>query len=133
MVTRDQAEGVHRSWLADPIDTTDPLFQAHGIPGHLQMHDASARVVKIQTFTSRVRRQQHAGDASRERIDCCPPFPATQPSMQHERVGCDRALQVQERVAILGEHDDGFAPPRESTQQAGQRRELRFGGRGPGR
>ena len=126
-VARDERDGVHGALLADPIDAADPLFEPRRVPGQLVVHDDPAAPLKIQSLGRRVGGQQEPAGL----VEAClhgGALTRRQPAMQLQRGG-KRGRELQQRVAILGEDDDGLVA--DAVQQPAQAPLLRVhaGGR----
>jgi hypothetical protein len=120
-------DGVYPAPLADAIDAADSLLETRRIPRQLEIDHASAAVVQIQPFTSRVGRQQNPAPAVREIVEGGPPFIARQAAVQHQHRLPKRRAEMQQGVAEFGEDHDRL---RDTPQQPPQQQELGLTGAG---
>ena len=65
----EEANAVHRTLLAQPIDPADALLEAQWIPRQLDINHQAASVVQIQPLARGIGRNQHIDAAAIERID----------------------------------------------------------------
>ena len=57
---------MHLARLADPIDATDALLEAHRVPRQLEVHHEPAAMLQVEALAGRVRGEEHAEAAARE-------------------------------------------------------------------
>ncbi len=102
---RDQVKCVDAPALADSIDAADPLLEPHRIPRELEVDHAFDSAGE----GSALRRPRPWRAARRAVGECAergPPLLARHPAVDDRCVRSDLAVDVQKRVAILGEDDD---------------------------
>ena len=98
---------MHSARLADPIDTANSLLEAHWIPRQLEVDHDPGYVVKIEPLAGGIGGEEQPSVC--EHVQRLAAFVARQTAVNDRGARRDRALQVHERVAILGEHDERFA------------------------
>jgi hypothetical protein len=104
----NEVEGVDNPLLPDAIDASDPLLESARIPRQLEIHHHPATVVQVEPFGSGVGgKEDDAGRRSEDTKDVRA-FLTPQSAMKDGRGPRHRALDVQQRVAILGEDHDGL-------------------------
>ena len=116
----DQQDLVDRPALAETIDTTGPLSKPRQGPRQLEVHNRSAAPVQVQSFRRRVGGEQDQTPLVEGTLGLAS-LPRAHPAVEQHRgmpLARERALEVHERVAVLGEHDQWLAgPPREPEQE----------------
>jgi hypothetical protein len=111
---RDQVQGVDGPLLSDAIDASDPLLEAARIPRQLEVDDHPAAVVQVEPFGGGIGRKQHYAGRRPEHSQHLGALLTAEAAVKEGDGPRDRALDVQQRVAILGEDHDRLA---RATQQ----------------
>ena len=108
----DEVPKVARQWLADAVDTTEPLLDAVGVPRKVVVHH-EVRYLEIHTLAGSVGRDEDP----HERVDAeavldLSTFLASHATVdRHDRLGPTKFVpdtlgDVGERVLVLGEDDE---------------------------
>ena len=127
---RDKVQRVHRARLPYPIDAAHALFEPQRRPRKLQVDDQTAARVQIQPFARRIGREQHSGSAVRECARGAPPLQRRHAAVhRHDRYR-QPPDEVAQRVAVLGEDQDGLP---DAAEQADEHGNLALSGGRPSR
>ena len=108
---------MNRPLLADAIHAADALLEPHGVPGQLEVDDEAAALLQVQAFAGGVGGEQHARAPAGERADGVGPLEAVHAAVQDGRIRAGLRAQRFERVAKLGEDDDGLVDAREDPPE----------------
>ena len=118
----NQMKDMHGAALADSIDPANALLESHRIPRQFQIDDETARLLEIEPFAAGIRREQETAAAARELFDGRKPFVAGHSPVKRHGRGPKRCLDVQQRVAILREHNRWFVYAPKKPRQRGDLR-----------
>src|SRR5918993_145861 len=92
--------------LADSIDTSDPLLETRRVPWQLVVHDEATLAVQVQPFRGGIGGQQQSAVLVELRRHARA-LARGQAALRVPR-GRRPRREVDQRVAVLGEDDDGF-------------------------
>ena len=136
-VARDERHGVHASSLSEPVDASYALLEPQRRPGHFEVDNEPAAMMKVQSFAGRVGCQQQRSAAARESAELRRTFRRTQAAVQACCRCCaahiasvERACKPLECVAILREHDRSLTRAPQEASDRGDLGLVRFGGAG---
>ena len=117
-------DGVDAPRLTQTIHATDPLFEPCRVPGQLQVDHEAASQVKVQSLTAGVGGDENGMNCSSERLDDRPPCLTIEAAME-DRNAAEAAAQIERRIAVLSEDEDGFF---DAAEQPGEDPYLRLAG-----
>ena len=115
---------MHRAFLSDSVDTTGALFEAHRIPGQLQIDDDSAVLMEVQSFAGGIGRQEKPPAAGREVTNRRSSFFPRKSTMKGRTRLLEAVADVKQRVAILRENNCLFSAFLQTLDQTREQSQL---------
>jgi hypothetical protein len=111
-------KSMHGPALTYPVDSADALLQTNRIPRQLEVDDDATAMLKVEAFSSRVRREEDRSSSSAEVVEGRAPIASRQPAMQGARLGGELIAQMEQRVAKLGKDDDWLFDSANQTKKS---------------
>jgi hypothetical protein len=102
-IARDEVKRMDRPALADTVDSSDSLFEAHRVPRELEVDHDPAPMVQVQAFASRVGGKKEPAAAADELIEGGDPLLARQAAVQDRGRPLQHGVEVKQRVAVFRE------------------------------
>ena len=119
-LARDEMEHVNGPALADAIDTANPLLEPHRIPGQLEVDHGPAAVLEIEPFACGIGCKEDGAAALVKRLERGSACVPGKPSVDDRARSGPVALDMDEGVAVLREHDCRLPVADEAVEQPHQ-------------